>query len=116
MAATPLLQLGPYNYSYHLLILTFLQTNFASPKGDILRLGKYDNANPRTDIDRIEKDGKVPPHVIARVRRRQAAHENCYDNLGIFAAAVVSSPPTLRKGQKRMEKGEGETSKEGREG
>lgn len=79
----------PYNYSYHLLILTFLQTNIASPKGAIIRLGAYDNANPRADIAKLEKDGKVSPAAIAKVKRRQAAHENCYDNLGIFAAAVV---------------------------
>jgi uncharacterized MAPEG superfamily protein len=90
MSTSPLGQLGPYNYSYHLLILTFLQTNIASPKGAILRLGKYDNANPRTDLEKIEKDGKVSPNLIAKLRRREAAHQNCYDNLGIFAAAVVS--------------------------
>jgi uncharacterized MAPEG superfamily protein len=92
---SPLHALGPYNYSYLLLIATFLQTNIASPKGAIIRLGKYDNANPRTDLDKIEKDGKVSPNLIAKLRRREAAHQNCYDNLGIFAAAVVCSAPSI---------------------
>lgn len=82
--------MSTYNYSYHLLLAVFIQTNVASPKGAILRVGAYDNANPRSDLDKIEKDGKVSPRLIAKLRRREAAHQNCYDNLGIFAATVVA--------------------------
>jgi uncharacterized MAPEG superfamily protein len=79
------------NYSYHIIILVFLQTLYASTRGVTVRLGWRDNADPRSNIDDMEKSGKYSANLIKKLRRREAAHQNCYEALGIFCASVVSS-------------------------
>ncbi|ORY25721.1 hypothetical protein BCR39DRAFT_543075 [Naematelia encephala] len=79
-----------YNASYHLLIVAWGQTLFASNRGAMARLKWKDNVNPRVAIDELEKSGKYPPHVVAKLRRRQAAHENAYEGLIMLGTAVVA--------------------------
>jgi uncharacterized MAPEG superfamily protein len=79
-----------YNYSYHAIIPVFLQTLFSSTRGATIKLGWKDNADPRSNIADMEKSGKYSPNVIRKLRRREACHQNCYEALGIFCAAVVS--------------------------
>jgi uncharacterized MAPEG superfamily protein len=78
------------NYSYHTIILVFLQTLFTSNRAVTVRLGWRDNADPRQNIADMEKTGKYSPNVIRKLRRREACHQNCYEALGIFCASVVS--------------------------
>ncbi len=79
-----------YNYSYHAIIPIWLQVQHASTRGEMLRLGwKQDNVNPRVSIDEMEKTGKYEKHTIDKLRRRQAAHENGWEALPMFIAAVV---------------------------
>lgn len=78
------------NYSYHLLVLTILQAFIITPRIAIARLGFLDNVNPRQALDKMEKLGKWDKEVVKRLRRRQAAHENCLESLGVVCAAVVS--------------------------
>lgn len=83
-----------YNASYHLIILIWLQVMYASTRGAMYRLGWHDNANPRIAIDELEKANKVPKKVIDKLRRRQAGHENGFEGLIMFVAAVVSLAPS----------------------
>lgn len=58
-----------------------------------MSLGYGDNTNPRQELVRMAQDaaeGKADARVVAKLQRRNAAHYNCIDGMGIFAAAVVS--------------------------
>ncbi|TYJ53336.1 hypothetical protein B9479_006051 [Cryptococcus floricola] len=78
------------NLSYYAIPLVHLQTLFASLRGATIRLGFPNNVAPREVISEMEKSGKVKPHTIAKLKRRQAAHENCFENMGPFIGAVVA--------------------------
>lgn len=77
------------NYSYHTVILVFLQTLFTSNRMVTVRLGWRDNADPRLNIADMEKSGKYSQALIRKLRRRDACHQNCWEALGIFCAGVV---------------------------
>jgi uncharacterized MAPEG superfamily protein len=79
-----------HNYSYHLLVLTILQAFAITPRIAIARLGFLDNVHPRQALDKMEKLEKWDKITIRRLRRMQAAHENCLESLGAVCAAVVS--------------------------
>jgi uncharacterized MAPEG superfamily protein len=78
-----------YNYSYHMIIAYFILAQLSSVRFATVREGYLNNHNPRIALDKMEKLGKWNKETIARLRRRQAAHENSLESLGIFAAAVV---------------------------
>ena len=78
------------NYSYHVIVGVFLQTLFSSARGATIKLGWKDNADPRNNVNDMEKSGKYSPNVIRKLRRREACHQNCWEALGIFCASVVS--------------------------
>lgn len=78
------------NYSYHILVLIILQAFLITPRIAIARLGFIDNVHPRQALDKMEKLGKWDQKVIRRLRRRQAAHENCLESLGVICAAIVA--------------------------
>ena len=78
-----------YNLSYHSMILIWAQVLYASTRGPMLVLGVKDNVNPRSTIDELEKSGKYSPKLIDKLRRRQAAHQNGYEALPMYIAAVV---------------------------
>ncbi|KAL1411218.1 hypothetical protein Q8F55_002169 [Vanrija albida] len=80
-----------YNASYQLLVLVWAQAHLlSSPRPAFLRLGIRDNANPRCTIDVIEREGKVPPAKIARIKRIIAAHQNSLDGLPLITAAILA--------------------------
>ena len=79
-----------YNFSYHAIILIWLHVMFSSTRGAVFRLGwRQDNLIPRLSIDEMEKSGKYKDATIAKLRRRQAAHQNGFEALPMFIAAVV---------------------------
>ncbi|OCF38344.1 hypothetical protein I317_07888 [Kwoniella heveanensis CBS 569] len=78
------------NYSYYLIPLVHLQTLVTSIRGASIRLGFRNNVNPRDVIAEMEKSGKVKPHTLAKVKRRQAAHENCFENEAVWIGAVIA--------------------------
>ncbi|WVQ98593.1 hypothetical protein IAU59_005723 [Kwoniella sp. CBS 9459] len=78
------------NYSYYLIPLVHLQTLATSIRGATIRLGFRNNVNPRELLAEIEKSGKVKPATLAKVKRRQAAHENCFENEAIWIGAVIA--------------------------
>jgi len=78
------------NYSYHIIILVFLQTLYTSTRGATVKLGWKDNVSPRSAVGDMEKSGKYSANLITKLRRREACHANCYEALGIFCAAVVA--------------------------
>lgn len=80
------------NISYYTLPLVHLQTLGASIRFATRRLGFRNNVNPRQVLDDMEKSGKVKPKTLEKLKRRQAAHENCFENEAIFIGAVVSAP------------------------
>ncbi|TXT15385.1 uncharacterized protein COLE_01578 [Cutaneotrichosporon oleaginosum] len=58
-----------------------------------MSLGYGDNSSPRQELVRLAQDvaeGKGSAAVLAKLQRRQAAHYNCIEGLGIFCAAVVA--------------------------
>ena len=84
-----------YNISYLAIIVIWLQVMYASTRIEVLRLGwMSDNVNPRISIDEMERSGKYKAETIARLRRRQSAHENGFEALPMFIAAVVRSGGT----------------------
>ncbi|AAW41499.1 hypothetical protein CNBB4380 [Cryptococcus deneoformans B-3501A] len=78
------------NISYYTLPLVHLQTLGASIRFATRRLGFRNNVNPRQVLDDMEKSGKVKPKTLEKLRRRQAAHENCFENEAIFIGAVIA--------------------------
>ncbi|KAE8538124.1 hypothetical protein D1P53_006191 [Cryptococcus gattii VGV] len=78
------------NISYYILPLVHLQTLAASIRGAAVRLGFPNNVNPRQVLDEMEKSGKVKPKILEKLKRRQAAHENCFENEAIFIGAVIA--------------------------
>lgn len=79
------------NISYYTLPLVHLQTLGASIRFATRRLGFPNNVNPRQVLDDMEKSCKVKPKTLEKLKRRQAAHENCFENEAIFIGAVVSA-------------------------
>ena len=64
---------------------------YASTRGSTLKLGwKQDNVNPRISIDEMEKSGKYKASTIAKLRRRQAAHQNGLEALPMYITTIVS--------------------------
>jgi uncharacterized MAPEG superfamily protein len=79
-----------YNYSYLLLFPIWFQCHVASIRFATVRVGYMNNHSPRVALAEMEKSGKYSPRLVAKLRRRQAAHENCLEMIGFFAAVVVS--------------------------
>jgi uncharacterized MAPEG superfamily protein len=83
-----------YNYSYPLLFIIWFECHVASIRFATVRAGYMNNHNPRVALDEMvagkgAKGGKYSPRLLAKLQRRQAAHENCLEMIGIFAATVV---------------------------
>ncbi|WVR05050.1 hypothetical protein IAU60_002062 [Kwoniella sp. DSM 27419] len=78
------------NISYYLIPLVHLQTLTTSIRGASIKLGFRNNVCPREVIEEMEKSGKVKPHTLAKIKRRQAAHENCFENEAVWIGAVVA--------------------------
>ncbi|RSH91174.1 hypothetical protein EHS25_009473 [Saitozyma podzolica] len=79
-----------YNYSYLLLFPIWFQCHVASIRFATVRVGYMNNHSPRVALAEMEKSGKYSPRLVAKLRRRQAAHENCLEMIGFFAAVVVA--------------------------
>ena len=79
-----------YNFSYHSILVIWVYTLVASTRFAAVSLGWKDNVNPRVAVSEMEKSGKYKPAVIAKLRRREAAHQNAYEAMPMFCAAVVS--------------------------
>ena len=52
-------------------------------------LGKFDNKNPRTYTREIDGDQAVDKATKATIVRAEGAQQNGFENIGLFAAAVV---------------------------
>ncbi|KAF9700071.1 hypothetical protein EKO04_001286 [Ascochyta lentis] len=52
-------------------------------------LGKFDNKNPRTYTRDTESDQSIDKATKAKIVRAEGAQQNGFENLGLFAAAVV---------------------------
>lgn len=52
-------------------------------------LGKFDNKNPRTYTRDTESDQSIDKATKATIVRAEGAQQNGFENLGLFAAAVV---------------------------
>ena len=51
---------------------------------------KYDNMQPRTNVLKVDSDQTLDKATKARVIRAEGAQQNGFENLGLFAAAVVA--------------------------
>ena len=54
-----------------------------------MSLGKFDNKNPRTYTRDTEGDQSIDKATKAKIVRAEGAQQNGFENLGLFAAAVV---------------------------
>ncbi|KZM23748.1 uncharacterized protein EKO05_0005682 [Ascochyta rabiei] len=52
-------------------------------------LGKFDNKNPRTYTRETESDQSIDKATKAKIIRAEGAQQNGFENIGLFAAAVV---------------------------
>ncbi|KAF1930021.1 uncharacterized protein M421DRAFT_419051 [Didymella exigua CBS 183.55] len=52
-------------------------------------LGKFDNKNPRSYTRDTEGDQSIDKATKAKIVRAEGAQQNGFENLGLFAAAVV---------------------------
>ncbi|KAI1842967.1 hypothetical protein JX265_001681 [Neoarthrinium moseri] len=52
--------------------------------------GRWNNANPTGSAWKTEMQRSVPADVLAQFERAEAAHRNGFENLPLFAAAVLS--------------------------
>ncbi|PSK33922.1 hypothetical protein B9Z65_8248 [Elsinoe australis] len=52
-------------------------------------LGKFDNKNPRTYTRDTEGDQSIDKATKAKIIRAEGAQQNGFENIGLFAAAVV---------------------------
>ncbi|KAL6711898.1 hypothetical protein ACN47E_002941 [Coniothyrium glycines] len=52
-------------------------------------LGKFDNKNPRTYTQDTKSDQSIDKATKAKIIRAEGAQQNGFENLGLFAAAVV---------------------------
>ena len=52
-------------------------------------LGRFDNKNPRTYTRDTESDQSIDKATKATIIRAEGAQQNGFENLGLFAAAVV---------------------------
>lgn len=78
------------NYSYYAIPLIFAQPLYASLRGPFNRLKVDDNVNPRLVLDRLEKEGKHSPRLIASLRRRESCEKNLWEGLSMIFAAIVA--------------------------
>ncbi|KAK6902773.1 hypothetical protein I203_108032 [Kwoniella mangroviensis CBS 8507] len=78
------------NYSYYLIPLVHLQTLATSIRFASRRLGFPNNVNPRDVIKEMEASGKLKKEVLDKIKRRQAAHENCFENEPIWICAILA--------------------------
>ncbi|KAF2628649.1 hypothetical protein BU25DRAFT_466398, partial [Macroventuria anomochaeta] len=60
-----------------------------APRFYAASLGKFDNKNPRTYTHDTESDRSLDKATKARIIRAEGALQNGFENLGLFAAAVV---------------------------
>ncbi|KAH6717998.1 hypothetical protein DL95DRAFT_490546 [Leptodontidium sp. 2 PMI_412] len=51
---------------------------------------KFDNVSPRTYIGSLQKDQTIDQATKDRITRAEGAQTNGFENLGLFAAAVVA--------------------------
>lgn len=53
--------------------------------------GTFDNANPRTLKENLEKSESLDKETKLRVARAKAASDNGFETIGLYAAAVVAA-------------------------
>ncbi|WWC85335.1 uncharacterized protein L201_000198 [Kwoniella dendrophila CBS 6074] len=78
------------NYSYYIIPLVHIQTLATSIRFAARRLGFPNNVNPRDVIKEMEVSDKIKKHTLDKIKRRQAAHENCFENEAVFIGAVLA--------------------------
>ncbi|KAI0121153.1 hypothetical protein BJ170DRAFT_600160 [Xylariales sp. AK1849] len=60
-----------------------------APHAYAASLGKFDNKNPRTYTREIESQPSIDKATKATIVRAEGAQQNGFENIGLFAAAVV---------------------------
>ncbi|KAJ4381877.1 hypothetical protein N0V86_003245 [Didymella sp. IMI 355093] len=77
----------PRNFSLYAIPAAWLLS--AVPHFYAVSLGKFDNKNPRTYTRDTEGDQSIDKATKAKIVRAEGAQQNGFENLGLFAAAVV---------------------------
>jgi len=52
---------------------------------------KYDNCNPRTLLPSLDKNQSLDTETKQTIIRAEAAQQNGFENLGLFAAAILAA-------------------------
>lgn len=64
-----------------------------SNRGALRRIGYKSNVAPREQLALAEKEGKISPRLIEKLKRREAAHANALEGLGPFLGGLVRCRP-----------------------
>ncbi|KAF2028658.1 hypothetical protein EK21DRAFT_113672 [Setomelanomma holmii] len=77
----------PRNFSLYAIPAAWLLS--IAPHFYAASLGKFDNKNPRTYTSDTEADQSIDKATKAKIIRAEGAQQNGFENIGLFAAAVV---------------------------
>lgn len=77
------------NTSYFAVIPVWLLAHASGTRGVMRRVGYTSNVNPREQIAIAEKDGKLSPRLLAKIKRREASHLNAMEGLPLFLGGLV---------------------------
>ena len=75
------------NYSIYTIPAAWLLAQAASPRLRLTSLGLNHNVYPRDDL--AKASSTLPPAEAAKLKRREAAHINGFENFPLFAAAMI---------------------------
>jgi uncharacterized MAPEG superfamily protein len=75
------------NYSIYTIPAAWILTQAVSPRAILRSLGIGSNTCPRDDLSKAS--AQLPPSEAAKIKRREAAHKNGFENFPLFAAAII---------------------------
>ncbi|KAF7846300.1 hypothetical protein BT93_L4652 [Corymbia citriodora subsp. variegata] len=76
------------NYSLYAIPAAWILS--LAPHFYAVQLGKFDNRNPRSYTKSLESDQSIDAETKGRIQRAEGAQQNGFENVGLFAAAVVA--------------------------
>ncbi|PVH88067.1 hypothetical protein DL98DRAFT_544593 [Cadophora sp. DSE1049] len=79
----------PRNFSFYTVPAAWLIAFLPHPYAVSLSK-KFDNVSPRTYVGSLQKDQTIDQATKDRIIRAEGAQSNGFENLGLFAAAVVA--------------------------
>jgi hypothetical protein len=73
----------------------WLLAHASGTRGVMRRVGYASNVCPREQISIAEKEGKLSPRLLAKIKRREASHLNAMEGLPLFLGGLVGCEGNL---------------------